>query len=117
MSATQQSFDLPIEATHQLYWLTGTDQSWFLAVGMEQQGATLCWFDGSKIRTFEPSEVNVRPDGSFSARKGEKILESTPLTLELYRQHVKRRLYPTTEFVSEQDMRTALFAMKDGVHE
>lgn len=96
-------------AYHDVYYVSSPqDETVLLAIDVRARGTVLRWFDTVKERIMVVENwIENTPHGIIferSQKEGGGRYTFTPLTLELYQEHVKSKLIAPKEFQTRQEM-------------
>lgn len=89
------------------------DDTVLVAVDVKVRENYIEWFDTEKYRQFIISDTNLESDGKieFTNSKSNKTYRLSPLTLDLYREKVRDKMYGSNlDFDSEEDLWEALLS-------
>ena len=91
-----------------------TDETTLVAIDVQVREHYVEWFDTTKERRFGDGKVQRFEDGSlqFADPRNGFTYKLTPLSLELYNQAVRPKLFESRTFEKNEDMWDALLATK-----
>ena len=105
--------------THPAYYVESVsqdekpDDTALVAVDVKVRENYIEWFDTEKYRQFIISDTSLESDGTikFTNSKSNKAYRLSPLTLDLYREKVRDKMYGSNlDFDSEEDLWEALLS-------
>lgn len=93
-----------------------SDETTLVAIDVQVREHYIEWFDTVKERRFGDGKVQRLDDGSlqFSDPGNGYTYKLTPLSLELYNESVRPKLYESRIFEKVEDMWSALLETKEG---
>ncbi|MBI4692360.1 MAG: hypothetical protein HY773_02950 [Candidatus Terrybacteria bacterium] len=90
------------------YVFSPEDDTVLLALDIRISGDTISWFDTVKERIMHISQIQAEDSDRLILKtpeqEGGKVYVFTPLTLEIYKDKVKKRILVPQEFKNKEEM-------------
>jgi hypothetical protein len=92
------------------------DDTVLLAMDVKIKHGFISWFDSTKERVMGIENIEEKPNGELifhsKADEGNREYTFTPLTLDIYKKHVQKKLLAGKDFDNEEDMLKAIESTK-----